>query len=71
MPGPQKLNYFLIWAIWGSVRAYFPILSYYLGVPPGPLLAPIGSYWPLTQVVSLYVLFYSMQSKHSAFDHIS
>ena len=44
MSGPQKPNYFLIWAIWGSVRAYFPILSYYLGVPPGPLLAPIGSY---------------------------
>ena len=47
MSGPQKPNYFLILAIWGSVRAYFPILSYYLGVPPGPLLAPIGSYWLL------------------------
>ena len=44
MSGPQKLNYFLIWAIWGSVRAYFPIISYYLGVPPG---SPIGPYWPL------------------------
>ena len=45
MSGPQKPNYFPIWAIWGSVRAYFPILSYYFGVPPGPLLAllaPIG-----------------------------
>ena len=38
--GPQKLNYCLIWAIWGSVRANFPILFYYLGVPPG---SPIGS----------------------------
>ena len=47
MSGPQKPNYFLIWAISGSVRAHFPILSYYLGVPPGPLLAPIGSYWLL------------------------
>ena len=44
MSGPQKPNYFLIWAIWGSVRAYFPILSYYLGVPPG---SPIGPYWLL------------------------
>ena len=44
MSGPQKPNYFLIWAIWGSVRAYFPILSYYLGVPPW---APIGPYWLL------------------------
>ena len=43
MSGPQKLNYFIIWAIWGSVRAYFPIISYYLGVPPGSLLAPSGS----------------------------
>ena len=46
MSGPQKPNYFPIWAIWGSVRANFPILSYYLGVPPWvpywPLLVPIG-----------------------------
>ena len=26
MSGPQKPNYFLIWAIWGSVRAHFPII---------------------------------------------
>merc|ERR1712185_728412 len=45
MSGPQKPNYFLIWAIWGSVRANFPILSYYLGVPPGTLLAPLGACW--------------------------
>ena len=43
MSGPQKPNYFLIWAIWGSVRAYFLILFNYLGVPPG---FPIGPYWP-------------------------
>ena len=39
-----KPNYFPIWDIWGSVRAYFPILSYYLGVPPG---SPIGPFWPV------------------------
>ena len=44
MSGPQKLYYFPIWTIWGSARAYFPILSYYLGVPPG---FPIGPYWLL------------------------
>ena len=52
MSGPQKPNYFPIWAIWGSVRTNFPILSYYLGVPPGPLLAPIGSYWLLLALVA-------------------
>ena len=45
--GPQKPNYFLIWAIWESVPAYFLFNSYYLAVPPGFLLAPIGSYWPV------------------------
>ena len=27
MSGPHKPNYFLIWAIWGSVRAYFSLFS--------------------------------------------
>ena len=47
MSGPQKPDYFLIWAIWGSVRAYFPSISNYLGVPSGFLLASIGSHSPL------------------------
>ena len=42
MSGPQKLYYFLIWFIWGSVRAYFPIFPIIWGFPLGPLLAPIG-----------------------------
>ena len=57
MSGPQKPNYFLIWAIWGSIRPHFRIISYYLGVPPGSpmgpywlLLAPIGSQWDRSQV---------------------
>ena len=49
MSGLQKPNCFFIWAIWGSVRAYSPIIW---GVPPGvsdltlpywPLLAPLAA----------------------------
>ena len=42
MSGPQKPNYFLIWSILGSVRAYFLIFPIIWGFPLGPLLAPIG-----------------------------
>ena len=44
MSGPQKLNYFLIWAIWESARVYFPI---FLGVPPGGVSDLTLPYWPL------------------------
>ena len=46
MSGPQKPDYFLIWAIWGSVRGHFPILSYYLGVFTHLFIFGC-SYWPL------------------------
>ena len=49
MSGRPKPNYFLILAIWGSVRANFPSISYYLGFPLDHLLAPqapIGPFSP-------------------------
>ena len=68
MSGPQKPNYFPIWTIWGSVRANFPILSHYLGVPPGPLLAPVGYYWPLLAPIGPYLVLLPHAVPHLAAD---
>ena len=54
MSGPQKPNYFPIWAILGVSSGIFSHIIPLFGGSPWPLLAPIGSYWPLLAPIGPY-----------------